>query len=136
MIVLYDKFLHDTHNRGEYAGTTNSFPLPVRSREIRNTHPGSPHQSWGLSCTDGDLLECSASKPCISLDPSSSPLRCVRGVCVKDDPRVCYMHSDCKSKDMLCTGNGRCSSGKIICFSFLQILVSDTKTNRNLASRE
>jgi hypothetical protein len=99
-------------DRGEYAGTTNSFPLPVRSREIRNTHPGSRHDSWGLSCTDGDLLECSASKPCVSLDPSSSPLRCVRGVCVKDDPRVCYMHSDCKSKDMLCTGNGRCSTGK------------------------
>jgi hypothetical protein len=90
---------------------TTTYPLGDRDAEILNTHPGTRDTSWGESCTDGELLECTVHSDCEALADSGVSLRCFRGVCVLADPDTCYRHADCVLQNKLCSADGRCVEG-------------------------
>lgn len=98
--------------RGDIPDPVNGkYPSEDRRVEHANTHPGTLDRGWGQSCTDGNLLSCSADADCVAT-AAGVAMACIRGVCVlKPEGTACYRHKDCEAQDMLCAGDGRCVKG-------------------------
>jgi hypothetical protein len=90
--------------RGGAWDTSAQFPKTDRLVELQNTHPGIPDNSWGSSCTDGDLLYCTTDDECQPI--GNVELECFRNTCiVKRSTRPsCYRHEDCVDEDKFCSG--------------------------------
>jgi hypothetical protein len=90
--------------RGGAWDTSAQFPKTDRLVELQNTHPGIPDNSWGSSCTDGDLLYCTTDDECQPI--GNVELECFRNTCiVKRSTRPsCYRHEDCVDEDRFCSG--------------------------------
>jgi hypothetical protein len=91
--------------RGDVWNDAANYPSADRLTELENTHPGIPDNSWGESCTDGDLLYCSSDDDCVGIDEDVS-LECFRNTCIlfRENREVCYRHEDCQQDDKFCSG--------------------------------
>jgi hypothetical protein len=97
--------------RGGIWTESGKFPSTDLIPELVNTHPGIPDNSWGASCTDGDLLYCTNDDDCVPMDDAE--LECFRNTCIlkRSTRPSCYRHDDCKDEDKFCSGDGLCVSG-------------------------